>query len=73
MTDTILKQPDGRWCVFSTVIEAFVLEDATRTEVREFLLDKERDRIDDVLNDVESGERPSKWTYEKAVERAEHG
>lgn len=71
MSHITLKQPDGSWCVFSTVVDSFLLENASRKEVREFLLDRERDRIDDLLDGVESGERPSRWTYEKAVERAE--
>ena len=70
MTDITMKQPDGRWCVFSDTIDGFLIEDATRDEAREFLLEKERNRIDNLLDDVEAGERPEQWDYEKAVERA---
>jgi hypothetical protein len=35
MTRKVVQQPDGQWAVYSTVIEDFVVEDASREEVLE--------------------------------------
>lgn len=72
MTFIPMKQPDGQWCIFSSVTDAFVLEDAARDEVEEFLLDEQRDRIQRRLDETEAGTKPTKYgkrfRYEDAKE-----
>lgn len=69
MPDTTFIQPDGQWCIYSTVVEEFVLEDATRAEVVEHHLERERREIERDLAAIEDGE-PRQFTYEDAVEQS---
>lgn len=38
MARLVTKQPDGNYAVFSTVVDAFILIDATEEQVEEFLM-----------------------------------
>lgn len=74
MARAVLRQPDGNWCVFSSICDDFIIVDATMGELREWLyeeaMEKERRLIDSWLRDAEQdihrGFGPS--TYEEAVE-----
>jgi len=33
MAHHIIKQPNGLYCIYSTVVDAFLIEDATRSDV----------------------------------------
>jgi hypothetical protein len=47
MARQIIKQPDGRYAVWCTIAEGFVLHDATREELIEHFLQRERRSIVD--------------------------
>lgn len=65
------QQPDGKWCIWGTHTDDFVEEDMTRKEVREFYLERERERIETMLDEVEAGERVRRHSYEDVLERRE--
>lgn len=67
----IYQQPDGRWCVFSTIVDDFLLYDATRDELTDFLLEGERNRIDDLLDRTEFGDIPPRMSFEDAAAKSD--
>ncbi len=56
----IIKQPDGRFCVWSQSISSLVLRDATEHEVVRFFVNRETDRVrgevKEVLNNLRNGQ-----------------
>lgn len=69
-----LKQPDGQWCIWSTVTEDWVLRDATREEVIQHHLENDRARYERQRDEIE--EDGGDWyappvSYEELVERHE--
>ncbi len=62
MSWQIVKQPDDRYAVWSTVIDDFIIMDATKEEVIQEFVEAERERITDRVNDIiaklERGEKP---------------
>lgn len=73
MPRKIVQQPDGRWAVYSTVVEDFVLEDASRDEVLEHEGERARERrVEQVerLMDEHEGATSRGETYADLEERA---
>ena len=58
----IIKQPDGKYCIFSSIVDDFTLWNATKEELIEDLVDCEREKIvyevDRVINKLEAGGKP---------------
>lgn len=83
MGQQIIKQPDGKLAVFSTVVDAFVVVDATPDELVEWRAEeaaeaaRERTRreLEHVLNDEPSkAYRQFALTWEDATQRdQDHG
>ena len=71
MPNITLIQPDGQWCIYSTVVEEFVLEDATREEVMRHHLSRERQKISRELDEIEENGADPRFTYEDAVEQSQ--
>lgn len=78
MSHITIKQPDGKWCIWSTVVDDFIVVDATREEIVEYRLEGERERVERKLDEIE--EQGGDWyvpptSYEELVERRElvHG
>jgi hypothetical protein len=52
MSLQIVRQPDGKYSVFSTIIDSFVGTDVTRTEIVEWMLERERSRVEKEVNAI---------------------
>lgn len=82
MAEQIIQQPDGRLAVFSSVVDAFVVVDATPDELIDYRVEeaalKARERAHAEIERVLSGE-PKPYhqftlTWEEAVQMdREHG
>ena len=46
----IVSQPNGKHAIFSTIIDDFILYDATRDELIEFLLNDKRREVENFIN-----------------------
>ena len=46
----VVTQPDGKHAIFSTIIDDFILYDATRDELIEFLLNDKRREVENFVN-----------------------
>lgn len=53
MADIALQKPNGRWCLYSTSINDFVLEDAIRSDIIEYKLQQEREELEAKLDEIE--------------------
>ncbi len=72
----IIKQPNGKFCIFSSFSDDFILTDATEKEIYAFFdrRARERVRIDvyDIMRSIELGNKPYHqftMTYEEALEK----
>lgn len=73
MSHIAVKQPDGKWALWSTVVEGWILEDASREDIVELELERERRVIEEWLTQVEDGDidhYPSR-SYDELVEKKE--
>lgn len=77
MGHQIIKQPDGKYALFSSVVDGFTMIDATREELAGYFGDKSRAELEKSVaqkcNALDNGERPYAqftMTYEEAL--AEH-
>jgi 2-iminoacetate synthase ThiH len=52
MAEQIIKQPDGKYCGFSTVTDDAVYYDATKEEIIEDLVDKFRKTTTEQIKEV---------------------
>ena len=65
MSRQIVKQPDGRYAVWSTVVDGFVLTDATPEDIIEDWVNQYRQEItSSVLHIIELLERGEKPYYQ---------
>jgi len=59
MSHQIIQQPDGRFCVFSTIVDDVVLTDATEEELIDYYIKKAeqeiRENISEITKDVREG------------------
>lgn len=73
MSHIIVKDPEGAWYVWSTIVDDWLIEDATRQEVFDYELEKEREEINRWLDEVdEDGKAQFTRSYEELVEFKEH-
>jgi methanogenic corrinoid protein MtbC1 len=70
----IIKQPDGKYCVFSSISDDFIVYDATPNEIIEMMVEDEKERITDQVNEtvksIEEGKKPYHqftMTFKEAV------
>lgn len=76
MGHQIIKQPDGLFCVWSTVVDAIVVTDASARELEDMYAAEAAHRAAEqtrkIIDSLESGERPYyqfTMTYEEALEQ----
>lgn len=73
----IFQQPDGQYAVLSSVVDDFLLEDATEEEVREWYIERRKQRaeenVDEMLEDARDGTfvNNGPTSYEEAVKHVE--
>jgi len=82
MGQQIIKQPNGKYAVWSSVVDNFIIVDATPEEIIEYRVADSReeitDRVNNTIEKLERGEKPSfqfTKSWEEAVEIIEdlHG
>ncbi len=77
----IIKQPDGRFCVYSSIVDHFVYIDQDHDEIKELYKDEWGRRgvefVDMTLKTLDAGEKPNQnsQSFDEAVEfiKAFHG
>jgi hypothetical protein len=72
MPQHVIQQPDGRWCVFSTIVDAITVFDATEDEIIDYFADRAaedaRRSTRDYLDRIKAGKAdPRRPTYEQAL------
>lgn len=76
MGRTTLKQPNGKYAIFSSIIDGFVMGNMTREKMVDALVEEERGRIERQVKfvcdqlDAGIGSPYSDWTWDTAL--AEH-
>lgn len=82
MGQQIIKQPNGLYCVYSSIVDDFVITDASPEEIIGHWSEIERDKITakvkDIVSEINAGGKPYHqftMTFEEAVEQAKdvHG
>jgi len=70
----IIEQPNGKYAIWSTIVDDFILEDITVEEYIEFRIQEETKQIKkditEVVNKLKKGEKPYyqfTMTYEEAL------
>lgn len=62
MAYQIIKQPDGLFCLWSTIVDNLVALDATKEEIIEYLAkqaaNSSRERSTEIFRKIEKGEKP---------------
>lgn len=62
MGQQIVKQPNGKYAIFSSVVDAVIAMDCTREDLLEFWLDEERERLQRSIarycDKLDAGEKP---------------
>ena len=48
----IIKQPDGKFCVWSTIIDDFIIVDATPEEIIEIYIEEKSEEIKENVYEV---------------------
>ena len=76
MSEQIIKQPDGQYAVWSTVVDAFILIDATAQDIVDYRVDEYRQQqtkqVDRIINALNAGDRPYyqfTMTFDEALRR----
>lgn len=76
MTHQIIAQPDGRFCVFSSVVDALVITDATADDLLDYYGGQAKaeaeERVKRIIGKVRSGNARQAYyqftlTYDEAV------
>lgn len=62
MGHQIIKQLNGLFCVYSTIVDDVVMYDATPTEIIEYRINEAKERIfkevNEIIESLESGKKP---------------
>lgn len=82
MPQCIIKQPNGYYAIFSTIVDNFTVVDCSRDDLIEEFMERERElitqKVDRILAALEAGEKPYNqftMSWEEALEtiREVHG
>lgn len=69
MSHIIRQQPNGLWCIYSTAVEEIIIYNAEREELIEYKLEKERERVEDQLDEIEeNGYNPPKTNFTRTFD-----
>lgn len=62
MAHQIVKQPNGMYCIFSTVVDSVIVYNATEEQLINYYIEKEKkeitERVAKVIKQIEAGEKP---------------
>jgi hypothetical protein len=68
MAHQIIKQPDGKWSIFSSITDGFIALDMTQEELIKWEGDVARIRAETearrILDEIERGENPYRRRYD---------
>jgi len=68
----IVEQPDGQYAVYSTITDSFLLEDALKSEVKAFELERMKERFHDEFERrwgrVEDWGTSGRYDYEDIIQ-----
>lgn len=82
MGHQIIKQPNGLYCVYSSIVDDFIITDARPDEIIEYEVQIFREditrKINDIVSELNAGGKPYRqftMTFEEAVAQAKdvHG
>lgn len=82
MGNQIIKQPNGKYAVFSSIVDDIVFYNAKKDDLIKYFVDREAERIKDyverTLSDLDKGEKPycqftMTWKEALATARQVHG
>lgn len=71
MSYAYLKQPNGKWAVFSDTVDDFVLYDASKEEVIEWEMEQRREQFEEKLDNIESGDHFQRHSFEDALKKSD--
>lgn len=62
MSQQIIKQPNGKYALWSTVVDSFIVLDATPKDIIEFKLREERlsmsEHVNKIVKELDAGKKP---------------
>lgn len=62
MPRQIIKQPDGNWCMWSTIIDDLIVENLTKEQMIDFVVEEKtrfaREETEQIFKDLEDGKKP---------------
>jgi len=62
MSYQIIKQPDGLYCIFSSIVDNVIMYDMKPQDIKDYYLSKEKEdidaRVDKVIKELEEGGKP---------------
>jgi len=74
MAHQIIKQPNGRFCIFSTIVDNFIRFDQTEEEIVQYelknIVEEESKKIRNIINQLNKNEKPYgqfTMSYKEAV------
>lgn len=82
MSWQIIKQPNGKYALWSSVVDNFVMYDATEQDIIDEFVDRERERVQrnvqEILDKIKAGEKAYyqfTMSFDEAIEtiRERHG
>lgn len=79
MGHSVIKQPNDKYAIFSSIVDDFIVTDATKDELIEFYVEGAReeitDRFDRMFEFYDAGQTPPRYaggpsmTWEEAIDR----
>lgn len=82
MANQIIKQPNGKYAIYSTVVDGFLLMDASRDDIIDDWLQEQKvqliGRVNKICDDLDAGGKPyhqftKTWEEAKSEHEQRHG
>ena len=74
MSWQIVKQPDGKYAIWSTCVDDFIVTDGTKEEITQVFVDDAKDRVaanvNHIITELEQGGKPY-YQFTKTFEELE--
>lgn len=73
MSHQVIKQPNGRYCVFSSIVDNFILINCTKQDLVDYYMEKEtenvKNAVDRMVSRAEGKTPPNQFTktYDEAL------
>lgn len=68
-----VRQPNGLYCRYSTMVDSVTHFNCTAEEVRHILMDPYEEAVDRLLAMIEQDRNPWHWTWQDVLDRCETG